>query len=93
MHVVQPPGVRLLLAYRVRLALRVVVVPRVLAQPSLVVAEAVLRRASRPAGIFPLRLGGQPELPPLSADLRIEFTEKNAGNRPSSSVPPGSSDP
>ena len=58
-HVIQPPGVRLLLAHRMRLAARVLVIPGVFAQLRLVVPKAIPRLAPRPAGIFPLRLAGQ----------------------------------
>ena len=61
-HIIQPPGVRLLLAHRMRLAVRVARIPGVLAKPSLIVAEAILRRASGPTGIFPLGFAGQLEL-------------------------------
>ena len=80
-HVVQPPGIRLLLAHRVRLAARVRLVPRIFAQPRLIVPEAVSRRAPRAAGIFPLGFGGQLELA-SARRLRVQLAEETAGNRP-----------
>src|SRR5262249_49525732 len=58
-HVVQAKGVRLLLPDRVRLTARVGRIPCILAQCVLVIAEGKPRRGPRPAGIFPLRLGGE----------------------------------
>ncbi len=60
MHVVEAPGIGLLLPDRVRGSAGVGRVPGVLGQLAHAAAEAVLAARAGPAGIFPLGLRGQP---------------------------------
>src|SRR5207245_457002 len=56
-HVIQAPGVRLLLANLVRQVLGVLVVPGIVVQLGRIVAEEVGSGRAGPARIFPLGLG------------------------------------
>src|SRR5208283_3859211 len=58
-HIIQSPGIRALLAYRVSLAVTVVAKPDMLALLANVIAPREQAGHPRPAGIFPLRLRGQ----------------------------------
>src|SRR5271157_1905567 len=58
-HIIQSPGIRALLAYRVSLAVTVVAKPDMLALLANVIAPREQAGHPRPAGVFPLRLRGQ----------------------------------
>ena len=61
-HIVETPGIRLLLADRMRLAAIVVLVAGIVAQLRRIVTEEPRRLGSRTAGVFPLRFGGKPHI-------------------------------
>ena len=69
MHVIQAPGVWLLLAHRMRLVAAVLVIPGVVAQLGFVVTEAVSALAARLTGVFPLAFRRQPATGPPAEDL------------------------
>ena len=81
-HVIEPPGVGLLLANRVRCIPRVGFVPGIITQLRFLVAKAILRRRPGPTGIFPLGLAGQHELASLPSGLRIQLAQKNLAMLP-----------
>ena len=58
MHIVQPPGVRLELPYRMGGALVVLVIPGILLQQRIVIAKTVFARGPGPRRIFPLGFRG-----------------------------------
>ncbi len=59
MHVIQPPGIGLLLPHRVRRVASIPLVPDIGAQLLCLIAKTLRRRTPGPCGVFPLRLGGQ----------------------------------
>ena len=59
MHVVEPPGIRLLLSYRMRFLFGIVAIPRVLSKTRRVISKTVPRRSSRTVGVLPLGFGRQ----------------------------------
>ena len=69
-HVVQSPGVRLLLAHRMRLAAGVALEPTVLRQLGFAIAKTIPRCRARAAGVFPLCLGRQAEVTPARRTSR-----------------------
>ena len=58
-HIIQSPGIRALLAYRMSLAVTVVAKPGMLALLANVIASREQAGHPRPAGVFPLRLRGK----------------------------------
>ncbi len=58
-HVEETPGIRLLLADRMRRFRGILRRPGIIAKHARIVAEAVLARSACPAGVFPLRFSGQ----------------------------------
>jgi len=62
-HVIQSPRVRLLLSDRMRLIVRVLTIPRLVAQLLLVVPETPPSFLPGPAGVLPLCFRRQPRLP------------------------------